>query len=167
VLDSIFGGSTSSRLFREVREKRGLAYAVGSYNEQYTDSGLVATYVGTREENVAEACAIIGTELDRLRDEPVSAEELARAKEHVKGRLVLSSESTAARMTRIARATLFDLPIYSLDEMLEKVDAVEVEALRELAEELYGRDRLSAACVGSSEERFREALAPVSEALAA
>ena len=63
MLDSIFGGSTSSRLFREVREKRGLAYSVGSYNEQYTDSGLVATYVGTREDNVEEACAIIGAEL--------------------------------------------------------------------------------------------------------
>ena len=72
VLDSIFGGSTSSRLFREVREKRGLAYSVGSYNEQYTDSGLVATYVGTREDNVEEACAIIGAELERLRTEPVS-----------------------------------------------------------------------------------------------
>jgi predicted Zn-dependent peptidase len=167
VLDSIFGGSTSSRLFREVREKRGLAYAVGSYNEQYTDSGLVATYVGTREENVAEACGIIGAELSRLRDEPVSAEELGRAKEHVKGRLVLSSESTAARMTRIARATLFGLPIYTLDEMLEKIDAVEVEGMRELAEELYRPDRLSAACVGPGEERFREALPPVSEALAA
>ncbi len=115
VLDSIFGGSTSSRLFREVREKRGLAYSVGSYNEQYTDSGLVATYVGTREDNVEEACAIIGAELSRLRSEPVSAEELARAKENVKGRLVLSSESTAARMTRISRATLFGLPIESLD----------------------------------------------------
>ena len=124
VLDSIFGGSTSSRLFREVREKRGLAYSVGSYNEQYTDSGLVATYVGTREDNVEEACAIIGAELARLRSEPVSDEELARAKENVKGRLVLSSESTAARMTRISRATLFGLPIDSLDEMLAKVDAV-------------------------------------------
>ena len=111
VLDSIFGGSTSSRLFREVREKRGLAYAVGSYSEQYTDSGLVATYVGTREDNVEEACAIIGTELGQMRSEPVSEEELGRAKEHVKGRMVLSSESTAARMSRIGRATLFDLPI--------------------------------------------------------
>ena len=108
-----------------MREKRGLAYSVGSYNEQYTDSGLVATYVGTREDNVEEACAIIGAELARLRSEPVSAEELARAKESVKGRLVLSSESTAARMTRISRATLFGLPIDSLDEMLAKVDAVD------------------------------------------
>jgi predicted Zn-dependent peptidase len=167
VLDSIFGGSSSSRLFREVREKRGLAYAVGSYSEQYTDSGLVASYVGTREDNVEEACSIIGAELARLRSEPVSAEELARAKENVKGRLVLSSESTAARMTRISRATLFGLPIDSLDEMLAKVDAVGVDDLTELATELYGADRLSAACVGRDESRFREALAPVSESLAA
>jgi predicted Zn-dependent peptidase len=159
VLDSIFGGSTSSRLFREVREKRGLAYAVGSYNEQYTDSGLVATYVGTREDNVEEACAVIGAELERLRSEPVSAEELGRAKESVKGRLVLSSESTAARMTRISRATLFDLPIDSLDEMLAKVDAVAVEDLTELAAELYGEKRLSAACIGRDEDLFRKAVA--------
>jgi predicted Zn-dependent peptidase len=167
VLDSIFGGSSSSRLFVEIREKRGLAYSVGSYSEQYTDSGLVATYVGTREDNVEEACSIIGTELARLRSEPVSAEELTRAKENVKGRLVLSSESTAARMSRISRATLFDLPIDSLDEMLAKIDAVTVENLEELAAELYGPEHLSAACVGRDESRFREALAPVSEALVA
>ncbi len=167
VLDSIFGGSSSSRLFREVREKRGLAYAVGSYSEQYTDSGLIASYVGTREENVEEACSIIGAELSRLRSEPVSGEELVRAKESVKGRLVLSSESTAARMTRISRATLFDLPIDSLDEMLAKVDAVTVDDLTALAEELYRPERLSAACIGREEARFREALGPVSESLVA
>jgi len=167
VLDSIFGGSSSSRLFCEVREKRGLAYSVGSYNEQYTDSGLVASYVGTREENVEEACAIIGAELARLRSEPISAEELRRGKENVKGRLVLSSESTAARMTRISRATLFGLPIDSLDQMLAKVEAVTVDDLTELATELYGPERLSAACVGRDESRFREALSPVSESLVA
>ncbi|MFL5900852.1 MAG: M16 family metallopeptidase [Solirubrobacterales bacterium] len=167
VLDSIFGGSSSSRLFIEIREKRGLAYSVGSYSEQYTDSGLVATYVGTREDNVEEACSIIGTELARLRSEPVSAEELARAKENVKGRLVLSSESTAARMSRNSRATLFGLPIDSLDEMLAKIDAVTVEGLAELATELYGPERLSAACVGRDQSRFRDAIAPVSEALVA
>jgi predicted Zn-dependent peptidase len=167
VLDAIFGGSTSSRLFREVREKRGLAYSVGSYNEQFTDQGLVATYVGTREDNVEEACSIIGAEMARLRSEPVSDEELVRAKESVKGRLVLSSESTAARMTRISRATLFGLPIESLDEMLARVDAITVDDLTELAAELYGAERLSAACVGADEDRFRAALAPVSEALVA
>jgi predicted Zn-dependent peptidase len=167
VLDAIFGGSTSSRLFREVREKRGLAYSVGSYNEQFTDAGLVATYVGTREDNVEEACAIIGAELARLRSEPVSGEELVRAKESVKGRLVLSSESTAARMTRISRATLFGLPIDSLDEMIAKVDAVQVGEMTELAAELYGEESLSAACVGRDEAKFRDALAPVSGGLVA
>jgi predicted Zn-dependent peptidase len=158
VLDSVFGGSTSSRLFREVREKRGLAYSVGSYNEQYTDSGLVATYVGTREDNVEEACAVIGAELERLRSAPATAEELARAKENVKGRLVLSSESTAARMMRISRAMLFGLPIESLDEMLAKIDAVTVDDLAGLATELYGAERLSAACVGREEDLFRRAV---------
>ena len=167
VLDSIFGGSTSSRLFREVREKRGLAYSIGSYNELYTDSGLIATYVGTREENIEEACSIIGAELERLRTEPVSAEELSRAKESIKGRLVLSSESTSARMARISRVTLFGLPSDTLDEMLVKVDAVSVGDLTELAAELYGAERLSAACVGRGEDYFRRALAPVSEALVA
>ena len=148
-----------------MREKRGLAYSVGSYNEQFTDSGLVATYVGTREDNVEEACAIIGAELERLRSEPVSGEELDRARENVKGRLVLSSESPAARMTRISRATLFGRPIEDLDEMLVKVDAVGVDELTALAGELYGAERLSAACVGGGEDRFREAVSPVSESL--
>jgi predicted Zn-dependent peptidase len=166
VLDSIYGGSSSSRLFTEIREKRGLAYSVGSYNDQYTDLGLVATYVGTREENVEKACEVIATELQRLRSEPVSDDELARGKEHVKGRLVLSSESTATRMARIARAVLFGTPLYTLDEMLEKVDAVSAEDVAELSEELYDQRHLSAACVGRNEELFRAAVADVAEPLA-
>jgi predicted Zn-dependent peptidase len=166
VLDSIYGGSTSSRLFVEVREKRGLAYSVGSYSDQYTDRGLVATYVGTREDNVAQACELIAAEMRRLRSEPVSDEELHRAREHVKGRLVLSAESTATRMTRNARAMLFDLPVYSLDEMLEKVEAVSVDDLSVLSEQIYDPDELSVACIGRSEELFREAVAGVAEPLA-
>jgi len=166
VLDAIFGGSSSSRLFREIREKRGLAYSVGSYTEQYVDRGMVAMYVGTREENVAETCEIIGRELAALRDGGVSQEELARAKEHVKGRMVLTMESTSSRMTRLARALLFGLPVLSLDEMLEKVDEVTSEDLAELAVDLYDPAHLSAACIGPSEERFRSA-APVGEELAA
>jgi predicted Zn-dependent peptidase len=167
VVDSAFGGSVSSRLFREVREKRGLAYAVGSYAEQYLDRGSVATYVGTRGDNVAEACEIIGRELASLRDEGISGEELDRAKEHVKGRMVLGMESTAARMSRISRATLFDLEMLSLDEMLARVDAVTEEGVAELAQELYDPQNFSAACIGKDEECFTEAVGAVSEALAA
>jgi predicted Zn-dependent peptidase len=167
VLDAIFGGSTSSRLFSEVREKRGLAYAVGSYTEQYIDRGMVAMYVGTREDKVAEACEIIGRELGRLRDGGATAEELERAKEHVKGRMVLGLEVSGARMSRIARSMLFDVPLYSLDELLERVDAVTEEDLSELAREFYDPERLSAACIGPDEDCFRSATASVSEALAA
>jgi predicted Zn-dependent peptidase len=167
VLDAVFGGSTSSRLFREVREKRGLAYSVGSYTQQFVDGGLIGLYVGTREDNVTEACEIIGSELAQLHAEGVSEEELVRAKEHVKGRMVLSSESTAARMGRIAKAVLFGTPLLTLDEMLARVDAVGADDVAELARELYAPDSLSAAAIAPSEERFRAALAPISDSLAA
>jgi predicted Zn-dependent peptidase len=167
VLDSIYGASSSSRLFVEVREKRGLAYAVGSYSDQYTDAGLVATYVGTREENVEQACGLIATEIERLRSEPVSDAELRRGKENVKGRLVLSSESTATRMGRNARGILFGTPLYSLDEMLAKIDAVTVDDVTALSRELYAPEHLSAACVGRDEKLFRAALSQVAEPLAA
>ncbi|MFL5892317.1 MAG: M16 family metallopeptidase [Solirubrobacterales bacterium] len=167
VLDTIFGGSTSSRLFREVREKRGLAYAVGSYTDQYADAGMVAMYLGTRGDNVGESCEIIGRELGSLRDEGVTTEELERAKEHVKGRMVLSLESTAARMTRLARSILFDVPLLSLDEMLDRVERVTAEDVAALAAEFYDPEQLSAAGIGPAEERFRDASSAVSEALAA
>jgi predicted Zn-dependent peptidase len=167
ILDAVFGGSTSSRLFREVREKRGLAYAVGSYTQQYVDSGMIGLYVGTREDNVEEACGIIGRELGSIHAEGITDEELARAKEHVKGRMVLSSESTAARMGRIGKAVLFDTPLLTLDELLEKVDAVTGEEVAELARDLYEPASLSAAAIAPREDRFRAALAPVNEAFAA
>ncbi len=167
VLDAIFGGSTSSRLFREIREKRGLAYSVGTYADQYVDRGMVAMYVGTRPDNVTEACEIIGRELELLRTEGVTDDELARAKEHVKGRTVLALESTPGRMGRNARSALFDLPFLSLDEIIAKVDAITGDDVAELALELYAPERLSAACIGADEDCFREAVAPVSAALAA
>jgi predicted Zn-dependent peptidase len=167
VLDTIFGGSVSSRLFREVREKRGLAYSVGSYTHEFADRGFVAMYVGTRADNVAEACEIIGRELVTLRDQGVGEDELARAKEHVKGRMVLGLEATGARMGRLARSILFDIPLLSLDEMLERVDAVSADEVAALASELYDPARLAAACVGPDEDCFRTAATHVSEALVA
>jgi predicted Zn-dependent peptidase len=128
---------------------------------------MIGIYVGTRADNVQEACEIIGRELASIHTEGVTDDELARAKEHVKGRMVLSSESTAARMGRIGKAVLFDTPLLTLDELLEKVDAVTSDDVAVLARELYAPDSLSAAAIAPSEERFRTALAPVSEALAA
>ena len=167
VLDTIFGGSVSSRLFREVREKRGLAYSVGSYTHEFEDRGFVAMYVGTRADNVSEACEIIGRELVSLRDEGVGADELARAKEHVKGRMVLGLEATGARMSRLARSVMFDIPVLSLDQMLDRVDAVDTDGVAALAAELYDPAGLAAACVGPDESCFRKAAGSVSESLVA
>src|SRR6185295_8724461 len=100
-LDAVLGGSTSSRLFQEVREKRGLAYSIYSWASHYRDTGQVGIYVGTRQDNVGEAMSVIGAELDRLQSDAVTEEELARSREHVKGRVVLSMESTSNRMHRL------------------------------------------------------------------
>jgi predicted Zn-dependent peptidase len=167
VLDTLLGGSSSSRLFQEVREKRGLAYAVYSYASHYADSGQVGIYVGTRPDNVGQAMDVIGTELRRVVDEPVAEEELTRAKENVKGRMVLSFESTLSRMNRLGGSVLMDVPLLSLDEMLAAVDAVEVTDVSALAEELFAPEKLSAAGVGEGEDAFRRALEPVNGELAA
>jgi predicted Zn-dependent peptidase len=167
VLDTILGGSTSSRLFQEVREKRGLAYAVYSYVSHYSDSGQVALYVGTRPDNVSEAIDVIGSELRRLHEEGVSDEELERARENVKGRTVLSMESTLTRMNRLGSSVLMGVPLMTVDEVLAAFDAVTKEDLAALARELYRPDRMSAAGVGADEHAFRAALEAVSPALAA
>jgi len=167
VLDTLFGGASSSRLFQEVREKRGLAYAVYSYSSQYVDSGQVGIYVGTRPDNVREAMDVIGAELRRLADEPVTEEELERAKENVKGRMSLSFESTLTRMTRLGGSLLMDVPLMTLDEMIAAVDAVTLDDVTTLARELFAPERLSAAGIGGDEDVFRQALESVSPALAA
>ena len=166
VLDTILGGSTSSRLFQEVREKRGLAYAVFSYASHYLDSGQVALYVGTRPDNVAEAMDVIGTELARLHADGVSEEELERARENVKGRTVLSMESTLTRMNRLGSSILMDVPLLSVDEVLSAFDAVTLDDVMDLARELWAPERMSAAGVGGSEDAFRSALESVSPRLA-
>ena len=167
VLDTILGGSTSSRLFQEVRERRGLAYSVYSYASHYSDSGQVALYVGTRPDNVGEAVDVIGSELRRLCEDGVSEEELARARDNVKGRTVLSMESTLSRMNRLGSSVLMGVPLLTVDEVLAAFDAVTLEDVNGLARELWRPERMSAAGVGGDEATFRRALEAVSPALAA
>jgi predicted Zn-dependent peptidase len=167
VLDTILGGSSSSRLFQEVREKRGLAYAVYSYSSQYVDTGQVGVYVGTRPDNVTKAMEVIADELRRIATEPVDADELSRAKENVKGRLALSLESTLTRMNRLGGSVLMGIPLLSLDEMVDRIDAVNAEDVAALADELFAPERMSAAGVGGEEAAFMRALEPVNPELAA
>jgi predicted Zn-dependent peptidase len=167
VLDTILGGSTSSRLFQEVREKRGLAYSVYSYASHYQDSGQVALYVGTRPENVAEAVEVIGSELRRLNDDGVNEQELERARDNVKGRTVLSMESTLTRMNRLGSSILMGVPLLTIDEVLAAFDAVTLDDVNTLARDFWQPDHMAAAGVGGDEDAFRRALEAVSPALAA
>jgi predicted Zn-dependent peptidase len=167
VLDTILGGSTSSRLFQEVREKRGLAYAVYSYSGQYLDSGHVGVYVGTRPDNIGKAMDVIGDELRRIVESPVGHDELERAKENVKGRTALSLESTLTRMNRLGGSVLMGVPLLSLDEMVAAIDAVSADDVQALAAELFAPERLSAAGVGGDEAAFLRALESVNPQLVA
>jgi predicted Zn-dependent peptidase len=165
VLDTIFGGISSSRLFQEVRERRGLAYAVYSFTSAYQDTGQIGLYVGTRAENLVSAMSVVGTELARSIKDPATPEELARAKENLKGRVVLALESTGARMNRLGAEILSGTPLMPIDELVARIDAVSHEDLVELTEELWAPERLSAAGIGPDEERFQEAMSGLAPAL--
>lgn len=159
VLDTILGGSMSSRLFQEIREKRGLAYSVGSYSTSYADSGQVGLFLGTRGDNLGTACDVIGTELRRLASDEVPAPELHRAKEHLKGRLVLSLESPAMRMNRLGRALVTDTEILPIEEIIARVDAVSSQDVQDLAAEFWQPESFSLAAIGPDTDIVRAAVA--------
>jgi predicted Zn-dependent peptidase len=166
LLDSVFGGTSSSRLFQKIREERGLAYSVYSFTTAYHDTGQIGLYVGTRADNLHEALSVVGTELQRLRSEPATADELRRAKENLKGRVLLALESTGARMNRLGAEVLADTPLMELDELQERIEAVTLDDLGALAHELWAPDRLTAAGIGPDADRFEQALAAAEPALA-
>lgn len=167
ILDAIVGGSASSRLFQEIREKRGLAYSVYSYSSHYSDSGQVGLYVGTRGENLATCLELAASELRDLATGNVRADELDRAKENLKGRLLLSLESTSTRMTRLGKATVTGTPLLSVEEIVKRLEAVTAEDVAALAGELLEPSRLSAAGIGPDETRFRDAVERVNPSLLA
>ncbi len=167
VLDTIFGGTSSSRLFQAVRERHGLAYSVYSFTGAYQDSGQIGLYVGTRADNLSAAIGIVETELARLRSAPATAEELARAQENLKGRVLLGLESTGARMSRLGSETLAGAPLLGLDEVVARIDAVTVSELEDLACELWDPAKLSIAGIGPDQQRFDEALAAADAVAAA
>jgi predicted Zn-dependent peptidase len=167
LLDAILGGSASSRLFQEIREKRGMAYSVYSFASQYTDTGLIGVYVGTREENLAACLEIVAAEIADVAAGNFRPRELERAKENLKGRIALSMESTSNRMSRLGRSLITDTELLTLDRVIAEIDAVEPAALAELAEVLLAPGRISAAGIGPSEERFAEAVERIHPGLAA
>jgi predicted Zn-dependent peptidase len=166
ILDGILGGSASSRLFQEIREKRGLAYAVYTFTSQYADTGQVGVYVGTREDNLAECLDVVAHELAAVSAGDVREDEVERAKENLKGRIMLSLELTSNRMSRLGRSLVTDSELLSLDQILAEIEAVDPDSVAQLAAMLLAPEQLSVAGIGSSEERFREATGRIAPHLA-
>jgi len=152
VLNNCLGGGMSSRLFQEVREKRGLAYSVYSYTNQYADTGVFAVYAGCAPGRVDEVLALVKQELVAVAADGLTDAEVVRGKGMMKGSLVLGLEDTGSRMTRLGKGELLYDELLSVDELLARVDAVTPEAVRQVAAELLGRP-MSLAAVGPFEGR--------------
>jgi predicted Zn-dependent peptidase len=148
VMNAILGGSMSSRLFQNVREKRGLAYTVYSGMSAYRDTGSTVVYAGCANEQVEALIDVVVAELRALKREAPPAEELTRACDHLKGSLMLGLESTSSRMAHLARQEIYFDRYFALDETLAAIDAVTGEDVRRVACDLFADDGLSAAVVG-------------------
>jgi len=153
VLNSILGGSMSSRLFQEVRERRGLAYSIYSYLSSYSDAGMLGVSLGVAPEKTAEAVAVVLDEMERVGQAgAVSHEELTHAKDHLKGSILLSAENPESRMSRLARNEFSFGRHVPLDEVIARLEAVEIEQVRDLARQNLGRDKLGLTILGAVDE---------------
>jgi predicted Zn-dependent peptidase len=166
VLEQAMGGGMASRLFQEVRERRGLAYSVYSYLSMQAEVGYHAVYAGTAVERVDEVLEVVRNELGRALREGLSDDELAAAKGALTGSLILGLEDTASRMTRLGRSVVCGVPLLSLDEIMSAVDRVTHDDVRAVTEALYGGD-WSLAVVGPFEDADTEKFAGYSDRLAA
>jgi predicted Zn-dependent peptidase len=148
-LNTLLGGSMSSRLFQNVREKRGLAYAVFSGLSAYQDTGALSIYAGCGNDAVSELIDVVVVELRQLRDEPVGAAELRRAKDHLKGSLMLSLESTSSRMSHLARQEIYRDRTDTLDEMLAAIERVSIDDIQRLAQLFFASGSLGVTVLGN------------------
>ena len=148
-LNTVLGGSMSSRLFQNVREKRGLAYSVFSSLSAYQDAGSLSIYAGCGNESVAELVDIVVAEIRRLTHEPLPGDELRRAKDHLKGSLMLNLESTSSRMSHHARQEIYRDRADTLDEMLAAIEGVSVGDVQRLASEFFVGNDLGVTVLGN------------------
>lgn len=149
ILNTLLGGGMSSRLFQSVREKQGLAYAIYSELNPYRDTGCMCIYAGTSRENAPKVVQSVVAEFRKLKTEAVSAEELKRAKDQLKGSLMLSLESSTARMSNLARQELYFDRFYTMDEIIARVEAVTEADLMQLAEEYFAANSIAVTVLGN------------------
>jgi predicted Zn-dependent peptidase len=149
LMNVILGGGMSSRLFQNIRERQGLAYAIESDLSPYTDSGVLSVYAGTSRESAAKLIQSVCEEFRSVRASGVSEEELRRAKDHLKGSMMLSLESTSARMSNLARQAMYLHRFISLDEMLASIEAVAREEVHTIARDFFEPERITLTVLGS------------------
>ena len=148
VLNNLLGGGMSSRLFQNIREKEGLAYAVFSELTPYSDAGMFTVYAGTGKETVGQVLDMTVAEFRAMKESPVAEEELRRAKNHLKGSLMLSLESTSSRMSNLARQELYFHRFSSLDEILASIEAVTREDVQSLARQFFQPEHIAVTVLG-------------------
>ena len=139
----------SSRLFQNIRERQGLAYSIYSDLNPYRDTGALTVYAGTSRESAVKVVQSVVGEFRKLKNEPVPAEELRRSKDQLKGSLMLSLESSTARMSNLARQEMYFDRFYDLDELIEKIEAVTVEDLQTLAQEFFKTESVAVTALGN------------------
>lgn len=147
ILNAILGAGASSRLFQEIREKKGLAYSIYSFIASYSDTGIWAVYAGTSRKKVAEVIELIIREMRCLRD-TITEIELQRAKEQLKGNLILGLESTSSRMQNIARQAIYYGRYFSPEEIMKEIDAVDMGQVKTLADTLITKDAVALTVLG-------------------
>lgn len=148
VLDNLLGGGMSSRLFQEIRERRGLVYTIASYASSYRDGGLFVIYAGMSPDAGSEVIRLMLEEVEKLKVDPLDESEVQRAKESLKGSLMLSLESTGSRMSIRARSEIYHGRQMTLDELISRIDAVTAQDLQRMANDLFHPSRLSMAAIG-------------------
>jgi len=149
ILNTLLGGGMSSRLFQNIRERQGLAYSIYSDLNPYRDTGCLAVYAGTSRESAAKVVQSVVSEFRKLKAEPVPEEELRRSKDQLKGSLMLSLESSTARMSNLARQEMYFDRYYDLDELIEKIEAVTIEDLQSLANEFFHTELIAVTALGN------------------
>jgi predicted Zn-dependent peptidase len=149
ILNTLLGGGMSSRLFQNIRERQGLAYAIYSDLNPYRDTGCLSVYAGTSRESASKVVQCIVSEFRKLKAEPVPAEELRRSKDQLKGSLMLSLESSTSRMSNLARQEMYFERFYSMDELLEKIESVTAQQLQDLAKEFFHTESIAVTVLGN------------------
>jgi len=151
ILNTLLGGGMSSRLFQNIRERQGLAYAVFSELNPYRDTGCLSIYAGTSQESARKVVESITREFHNLKDQLVSDEELRRAKDHLKGSLMLGLESTASRMSNLARQEMYFGKFFTLDELVESIEAVTADGVQRIAQTFFDPRQIALTVLGNLE----------------